>query len=94
MEVTVDNNQSIWDLAIYWYGSSDGVKQLILDNPHLNFNDSIKAGSKIQINGEPINKDVYDFLHKENLIPATAIQDGSSPTTGGDFNKDFNKDFN
>lgn len=93
MEVTVENNQSIWDIAIHRYGSPEGVKQLIIDNPALNFNDNVVAGTKIQITGEPINKAVFDFLSREQLIPATAINDNSSISPKGEFNSDFNNDF-
>lgn len=93
MEIIVENNQSIWDLAIQYYGSPSGVRELIQNNPQLNFHDSVKAGSKIQIIGEPLDKAVYEYLKKEELIPATAVQEDLSPSTGGDFNKDFNKDF-
>lgn len=73
--VVVNRNQSIWDLAIQIYGSSDGVKQLIIDNPTIcNFETSIQAGTKIQLKQEVINKSVVDFLSKKGLKPATAIE--------------------
>lgn len=92
-EEVVRNNQSIWDLAIRWYGAPEGVAQLIKDNPNLNFNDDVKAGSVIKITAEPINKAIVEYLEKKKLTPATAYQDGSAPITGGDFNNDFNNDF-
>lgn len=90
--VLVQNNQSIWDLAIQHYGSADGVKQLIEDNPWLNFEDNIAPGSKVKISENVIDKNVVDFLAKKGMVPATAFYD-STVNTISDFNSDFNNDF-
>lgn len=78
----VDINQSIWDLAIQAYGDPSAVKQLIIDNPTLNFNDSVTAGTTIKIGGEPINKNIVDYLTKKGLKPTTAWND---PDEGHDY---------
>jgi hypothetical protein len=95
IQVTVDNNQSIWDLAIEQYGSVDGVGQLILDNPmKLNFNDDVVAGTKIIVREEMIiNKPIVDYLNKKGIRLATAIAVPGGNVLG-DFNNDFNNDFN
>lgn len=71
--VTVSNNQSIWDIAVQEYGSYDAVKQLIIDNPTLNFNDSIAPGTQLIIAGAIVNKTIVDFLSKSGIKPTTAI---------------------
>lgn len=72
--ITVENNQSIWDLAYQYYGSTEGVRQLIIDNPtKVNFNDKIPAGTTLIISQPPINKAVVDFFQSKGITPSTAI---------------------
>ncbi|MCE9539753.1 MAG: hypothetical protein K8R85_11115 [Bacteroidetes bacterium] len=93
-QVTVENNQSIWDLAIQYYGSVDGIKQLILDNAtKLNLNDSVVPGTKIIVREEMIiNKPMVDYLKKKEIKPATAV---SVPSASGfgDYSNDYNNDY-
>ena len=93
-QVAVNNNQSIWDLAIQYYGSVDGIKQLILDNPaKLNLSDGVVPGTKIIIREEMVfNKTIVDYLDKNRIKLATTV---SVPNTSGfgDFSNDFNNDY-
>lgn len=93
-QITVENNQSIWDLAIQHYGSVDGIKQLILDNPSkLNLSDGVVPGTKIIIRDEMIaNKVIVDYLNKNRIKLATTV---SVPNTSGfgDFSNDYNNDY-
>lgn len=93
--IIIDNNQSIWDLAIQYYGSVDGIKQLILDNPtKLNLETNIIPGTEIIIREEMvINKAMVDYLNKKGITCATAVQVASA-TGSGDFSNDFNNDYN
>jgi len=90
--VEVQNNQSIWDLALQHYGSMDAVAVLLADNPWMNFNDNIAAGSKVKISGVVMDLNVTEFLKKKGLVPATAVYDPAVNTVS-DFNNDFNNDF-
>lgn len=70
--VVVQNNQSIYDIAIQEYGTSEGIKQLIIDNPTVcNFSDDILPGTKLFINGEPFNPQIVDYLKTKGITPAT-----------------------
>lgn len=72
--ILVGNNQSIWDIAVQEYGSVEGVKQLILDNPiKCDFEKSIAAGTELIITKEPIVKVITDYLSANRLMPATAV---------------------
>lgn len=72
--VLVGNNQSIWDLAVQEYGSLDGIKQLMIDNPtKCNLESSIPAGTELLIREIPLNKAIYEFFSKKRIKPATAI---------------------
>jgi len=97
IRITVTNNQSVWDLAIEQYGSVDGIKQLILDNPtKINFNDPVPAGTQLLVREDLIptfNKPVVDYLSKKGIRLATAV---SVPSAGGfgDYSNDYNSDYN
>lgn len=79
--VTVLDNQSIWDMAIQEYGSFEGVKQLMIDNPtKCNFETSLAIGTLLVITQKPMNQRIYDTIKTKNIIPATAIE---SPIISG-----------
>ena len=72
--VIVENNQSVWDIAVQVYGDYSGVKQMMLDNPGVvNFSDVLAAGTKLVMNGAIINKNIVDYLSKEGIKPATGL---------------------
>lgn len=73
--ILVQNNQSIWDIAIQEYGSMEGAKQLIIDNPtKCDFQNSLKAGMELLITLSPINKTIQDYFTKNRIKPATAVE--------------------
>lgn len=72
--ITVVDGQSVYDLAVQYYGANDGVKQLILDNPDkVNYYDRIAAGTELIIDDEKIidKKVVAYFAGEEALPPAS-----------------------
>lgn len=70
--IVVQNNQSIYDIAIQEYGTSEGLKQLIIDNPNVcNFSDDILPGTELFINAEPFNPQIVDYLKTKGITPAT-----------------------
>lgn len=69
--ITVLERQSVWDLAVQEYGSSEGVYQLILDNPELNFEVTPTPGTKIKIDDTKIlNKDTVNYFKEKGVKPA------------------------
>jgi len=71
--ITVDINQSIWDIAIQEYGDASGVKQLMIDNPFLGFTQSLQPGTKLKITGSVINQNVVNYLLTSGNKPSTAF---------------------
>lgn len=71
--ITVENNQTIWDIALQEYGSADGVKQLIIDNRTVcDFDNDLPAGTKLIITESAIiDNDTVTFLRKKGIKPAT-----------------------
>lgn len=70
-KIVVQYGQSVWDIAIQYYGSADGVYYLMLDNS-LNLNDNVIAGTKLNIRENTyINKAIVDYYNKKTLVPAT-----------------------
>jgi hypothetical protein len=80
-KITVLPNQSIWDISVQYFGSVDGVKQLILDNPNsCDFENSLVPGTLLVIQDAPINKAVVEYFDNRIIKPATAIE---SPIISG-----------
>lgn len=78
--ITVLDRQSIWDIAVQEYGSVEGVKQLILDNPtKCNFETGLTIGTQLIISAGQINKKVYDFFTINKIKPCTAVDVAYNP---------------
>lgn len=68
----VENNQSIIDVALMHYGNIDAVFELLKQN-NLNI-EPINVGSIVElidVDLKNINKDIVDYISKNNLIFAT-----------------------
>lgn len=67
--------QSIWDIAVQYYGSAEGVKQLIVDNPTVfNFETTPQSGALFFVQDKPLNKKVVEFFADRETKPATAVE--------------------
>lgn len=88
-KVTTTKGQRLEDLALIHYGHTDGIMQLILDNPTvLNFADPVPAGVEILIKGEVINQRVVNEIEALENKPTLAIEN----LLRG-FSKGFNNGF-
>lgn len=94
--ITVENNQSMWDVAIQRYGSASKVDQLIKDNPDkVNFQNNLAPGTKLLINEDLIvDKKLVDTYKKNGTIPCSAYYDSALGYGNGDFNNDYGNDLN
>jgi len=93
----VIDGQTIFDVAIQFYGSIDGVFLLFNDNPQLNGLDTIlNASQKLKIKSEPINAEVVNYFTKNGIVPSSEVDDlNEFEIIGtGDHNNDFNNDYN
>lgn len=54
-QITVEQGQSVWDIALQEYGSVSEVFRLLADNPQLTsgLNTQLAAGQKLQIQRTP-----------------------------------------
>ena len=67
--------QSVWDIAAEHYGSVEGVKQLMVDNPTVfNFENTPVAGTLFFVQDKPLNKQVVEFFAARDIKPATAVE--------------------
>lgn len=92
IEITVDMNQSIYDLAIQEYGHVDGDSLLIQHNEDkINYNDLIPPGRKLLIDETAIiDPIVVKYLKNKGIKPSTAVK----PIHYGGFSSGFSKGFN
>lgn len=69
--ITVLERQSVWDIALQEYGSTEGVLQLLTDNPELNLETSPTPGIKIKIDDSKIiNRDNVNYYIEKGVKPA------------------------
>ena len=62
------NNQTLFDIAIQYYGHIEGVSWLLEDNPEINIGDEF---TEIRIRDEYINQDIVQYLKQKNINIAT-----------------------
>mgnify|MGYP000713537893 CR=1 FL=1 len=62
------NNQTLFDIAIQYYGHIEGVSWLLEDNPEINIGDEF---TEIRIRDEFINKDIVQYIKQKNINIAT-----------------------
>lgn len=62
--ITVQPRQTIFDIALQYYGDIEGVDFLLLDNPNLSLNSSLEFGQFLKIRNEVKNKTVVkEFIN-------------------------------
>jgi hypothetical protein len=71
--VTVQNKQTVFDIAIQEYGSAEGCFLLMADNPdkitHLTMD--LVPGTILKIISEPVNKPVASYMRTNNIQPVS-----------------------
>jgi len=73
MEVTVLNNQSLFDIALQVYGSAEAAFLLSFENT-LSISDDLASGQVLQFAVANVaNRQVVDFYRINNIKPATAL---------------------
>lgn len=88
--IEAQKGQSALDIAVQYYGSVEGVVDLLRLNPSLiAVERNCEQGQKLWV-GEPINTRVVNKIQELNTPPATA----ADVVIPGDWNEDFNDDFN
>lgn len=67
----VQGDQNLWDVALYLYGSVEGMFDLLISNPKLTFNTPLHHGDTLEYHDEfVINQSIVNTFKKEDLLPA------------------------
>lgn len=66
--ITVQPRQTIFDIAIQYYGDVEGIDFLLLDNPSLSLNDSLSYGEKLNIRDEVKNQTIVNQFLNHTLV--------------------------
>jgi phosphoribulokinase len=75
MIIIVEKKQSLWDLALQYYGSIEGIYQLWDDNTSVinNLNSDVVPGQKLVIDESRIIKpEIATYFKEKNIKIATA----------------------
>lgn len=70
MEITAQNNQSLFDIALMVSGSADAAYDIALENG-ISVTDKLTSGQVLKFSGVPENKRAVDFYTINNIKPAT-----------------------
>lgn len=66
--IIVQPRQTIFDIAIQYYGAVEGVDFLLLDNPDLSLNESLSYGQKLNIRDEIKNQTIVNEFSNHILV--------------------------
>lgn len=97
-KITALERQSIWDIALQEYGSTDGVFQLIKDNPGLELDTILVPGQKLFIVSTPIDEQVVSAYRRINHQPSgplikQLIRNKYDPSDTGGWSGNINADY-
>jgi hypothetical protein len=70
MEITAQNNQSLFDIALMVSGSAEAAFDIALENG-MSITDTLTQGQVLQYSGTPINKKVVEYYVINDIKPAT-----------------------
>jgi hypothetical protein len=85
-KVKVLPGQTLLDVVLQEKGSLQGLNDILKAN-NLNAGDEVVPGTEITITGEPSDREAYRYITRNNIKPATSIDEFESkdvqPTLGG-----------
>lgn len=68
---TVKQGQSIYDIALYIYGSTEGITDILMSNPEMSLDTNLKSGDVINYTDDYIiNQDIKAFMSSLDNHPA------------------------
>lgn len=80
--IIVEENQSIFDIALQEYGAAEAVTQLVSGNNLDSVNVDVETNTELVITDNIINKDVVNLYIKKNIKPASLDQDNGHDDVG------------
>lgn len=69
---TVRSGQSLYDFAVWKYGTVEGIAKLSRDNG-LKYDSDVVQGQELEYSSGTGNQDVKDFFTRNNIIPISNI---------------------
>ncbi len=69
----VIQNQTLFELAVLYYGSAEGIFPLMDDNPHLTWWENPAPGTEIKIKSTPLDPRIVDYFAAKESKPATQV---------------------
>lgn len=66
--ITVQPRQSIFDVALQYYGDVSGIDFLLSDNPTLDLNSSLQQGQQLNIRNEVKNLVIVNQFSKKTIV--------------------------
>ena len=68
---TITVGQNLYDISMHLYGSTEGIVDLMIQNPELSLEDKLKAGNTLQYTDDfTINPDIIAYNKAHGIIPA------------------------
>lgn len=68
---TITAGQNIYDIAIYLYGSIEGIVDLLINNPELSLEDDLQNGDELEYTDDfTISLDIIAYNRQYNLMPS------------------------
>lgn len=94
--ISVQNRQTLDDLAVQYYGGQDGQRQLLVDNRKLlpeGLSTQLYEGMLLKIRvGEPADVKTLAEVQRLDIKPATGLVRYPEPDYAPDHNLDHNPD--
>ena len=72
MEITAQNNQSLFDIALMVSGSAETAYDIALEND-ISITGDLPEGQVLKFTGTPVNKKVVDYYAINEIKPATGL---------------------
>ncbi len=93
--ITTIQDQTIWDIALQYFGSLESVFHIIESNRHIdNLATPLKPGMQIVLPDVVLDKQVVDYYSARGItLVSEGYPDSDAHTTLNDFNNDFNTSF-
>ena len=91
MKIRVHDGQNIFNIALKYYGSVEGIFD-ILENNNISMDTLLQSGMELEVNPlKMTNARVVEEYNKIDYVPNTG--DDESLAIQGEFSDDFNFDF-
>lgn len=88
-EITIQEGQTLFDIAILHYGDVEGLFLFIDDNNISTVNFNLSVGEKYKIVSAPINKEVVDYYKSNGMV----VTSGFNPFNSRAFSAGYSSGY-